>query len=65
VARLFWVPSPGHRATVTGACPAPFKEAVEAMYLNVHHGVELPLTEVGSAPLTEQLQGYPWSVEVE
>jgi hypothetical protein len=64
-ARLSWVPSAGHQATVTGACPARFKQAVEAMYLSVHHGVELPLTEAGSGPLSDRLENYAWIVNVE
>lgn len=65
VARLLWVPEPGHSATITGECAAPFKEAVQAMYLNAHHSVELPLTPAGSAPLRERLTDYAWTVTVE
>lgn len=64
VARLVWVPAPDHRASVTGACPAPFKEAVEAMYLNAHHSVELPLIEAGAAPMTRRLEDYAWTMEI-
>lgn len=64
-ARLLWVPAPDHGATVTGACPARFKQAVETMYLSAVHGVELPLTAAGSGPRTEELQGYAWTVNVE
>ena len=64
VARLVWVPTPAHRARVSGACPTPFKGAVEAMYLNTHHSVELPLIEAGAAPMTRQLTDYPWIVEM-
>jgi hypothetical protein len=64
VARLVWVPNPDHRASVTGSCPAPFKEAVEAMYLNVRHSVELPLIEAGAGPMTRRLEDYAWTVEM-
>jgi hypothetical protein len=63
-ARLVWVPAPDHRASVTGACPTPFKEAVEAMYLNTRHSVELPLIEAGAVPLRRQLTDYAWTVEM-
>ena len=63
-ARLVWVPNPDHRASVTGSCPAPFKEAVEAMYLNARHSVELPLIEAGAAPMTRRLEDYAWTVEL-
>ena len=64
VARLVWVPTPDHRASVTGACPAPFKEAVEAMYLNARHSVELPLIEAGAPPMSRRLEDYAWTVEM-
>jgi hypothetical protein len=63
-ARLVWVPTPDHRASVSGVCPTPFKEAVEAMYLNTHHSVELPLIEAGAAPMTRRLEDYAWTVEM-
>ena len=64
VARLVWVPTPDHQASVSGACPTPFKEAVEAMYLNTHHSVELPLIEAGAPPMTQRLEDYAWTVEM-
>lgn len=64
-ARLQWVPSQGNTATVTGACPAAFKEAVEEMYLSVRHGVELPLTVAGSGLRSERLEDYAWIVSVD
>lgn len=65
LARLTWLPSRGHRASVTGECAQSFKSAVEAMYLNAHHSVEMPLTVAGSAPVTVRLEDYAWTVSVE
>ncbi len=42
----------------------PFKEAVEGMYLNTRHSVELPLIEAGAAPMTRRLEDYAWVVEM-
>lgn len=63
-ARLVWVPAPDHRASVSGACPTPFKGAMEAMYLNTRHSVELPLIAAGAAPMTRRLEDYAWTVEM-
>ena len=63
-ARLVWVPASGHRASVSGACPTPFKGAMEAMYLTTRHSVELPLIAAGGEPMTRRLEDYAWSVEM-
>ena len=62
--RLTWQPSPGHGATVHGACSADFKRSMEEMYLSVAHGVELAVP-AGAEKRTERLEGYAWTVEVE
>ncbi len=59
-----WSPMPGHRATVTGSCPAAFKDALRKMYLTIRHWAEFPLTTAGEGPRTERLENYPWSVEL-
>jgi hypothetical protein len=64
-ARLIWVPSPDHQATVTGACSPAFKQAVQEMYLGARHSVEVPLTEAGSGPTSGRLRDYPWVVSLE
>jgi hypothetical protein len=65
VARMLWIPEPGHTAAVTGTCSDSFKNAVQAMYLSARHSAEVPLTTVGSGPLRLRLEDYPWTVEVE
>jgi hypothetical protein len=62
--RLFWRPSPAHRATVRGACSADFKRSVEEMYLTVTHGVELAVPGMGEGKWTGRLENYAWTAEV-
>ena len=62
--RLAWRPSPAHGADVRGACSADFKRAVEAMYLSVPHGLELPVPAAGARTRRERLEDYAWTVEV-
>jgi hypothetical protein len=63
--RATWIPDAAHGAAVSGACPAAFKQAVRAMYLSTPHAAEFPLTTVGSGPMTERLENYAWTVELE
>jgi hypothetical protein len=63
--RATWIPDATHGATVSGACPAAFKDAVRAMYLSTPHGAEFPLTAAGTGPRTERLENYAWTVELE
>ena len=63
--RVTWIPAAGHEAAVTGACAGGFKQAVREMYLSTPHAAEFPLTTVGSAPRTEELESYAWRVELE
>ena len=62
--RLAWRPTPGHAASVRGACGADFKHAIRAMYLSATHGVELAVPAAGAAKRVERLENYPWTVEV-
>jgi hypothetical protein len=63
--RVTWTPAPGHDAQVTGACAEAFKQAVREMYLSTPHAAEFPLTTVGSAPWTEELDSYAWKVRLD
>ena len=63
--RVTWTPAPGHDAEVTGACAESFKQAVREMYLSTPHAAEFPLTTVGSAPRTEELDSYAWKVRLD
>lgn len=63
--RVTWMPAPGHDAEVTGACAEGFKQAVREMYLSTPHAAEFPLTTVGSAPRTEELDSYAWKVRLD
>jgi hypothetical protein len=62
--RLSWRPSPTHGATVSGACSADFKRAVQEMYLSATHGVELAVPAAGAEPRVERLESYAWTAEV-
>ena len=60
-----WIPMAGHEAVVSGSCPAAFKDALRKMYLIIRRRAEFPLTTAGEDPRTEQLEDYPWTVELD
>jgi hypothetical protein len=62
--RLSWHPAPAHGASVRGACSAEFKRSVEAMYLSVPHGLELPVPAAGAGKRRERLEDYAWTAEL-
>jgi hypothetical protein len=60
-----WTPEDPGSVSVTGACPAAFKEALAAMYRTTRHGLEFPLTTMEEGPHSERLENYAWRVELQ
>jgi hypothetical protein len=63
--RVTWTPLSGHEASLSGACPSGFKDAMRAMYLSTPHGAEFPATTEGQGPRRERLENYAWEVDLE
>ncbi|HXE58793.1 MAG TPA: hypothetical protein VNK43_12395 [Gemmatimonadales bacterium] len=61
---LTWRPLAGEGSVeVAGDCPTGFERALEAMYLEAPHAVEIPLP-AGDVDLVRRLEDHGWTVRV-